>query len=99
ADRSGDPLPVRDCLGNSLYIEGKPLGALTLDALQTGTFDEEAQMDLQRYALLLEVAIRGTVLEKENRHLRQLGNSAVDDLQVIDDKEIIGRSEAIDRKS
>lgn len=94
-DRRGAPLPVHDCLGMSLYIEGKPWGALTLDALQTGTFDEEAQMDLQRYALLLEVAIRVTVLEKENRHLRQLGNSAVDDLQVIDDKEIIGRSEAI----
>ncbi len=94
-DRRGAPLPVHDCLGMSLHIEGKPWGALTLDALQTGTFDEEAQMDLQRYALLLEAAIRVTKLEKENRNLRQLSNSAVDDLQIIDDKEIIGQSEAI----
>lgn len=94
-DRRGAPLPVHDCLGMSLYVEGNLWGAVTLDALQTGTFDAQAQMDLQRYALLLEAAIRVTVLEKENRSLRQLGNAVVDGVQVIDDKEIIGRSDAI----
>lgn len=94
-DRRGEPLPVHDCLGMSLHVEGKPWGALTLDALETGTFDAQAQMDLQRYALLLEAAIRVTMLEKENRKLRQLGNSAADDMRVIEDKEIIGRSDAI----
>lgn len=94
-DRRGAPLPVHDCLGMSLYVEGKLWGALTLDALETGTFDEQAQMDVQRYALLLETAIRVTMLEKENRSLRQLSNSAVDNMQIIDDKEIIGQSEAI----
>lgn len=94
-DRRGAPLPVHDCLGMSLYVEGKLWGALTLDALETGTFDAQAQMDVQRYALLLETAIRVTMLEKENRSLRQLGNSAVDDMQIIDDKEIIGQSRAI----
>lgn len=94
-DRRGAPLPVHDCLGMSLYIEGKPWGALTLDALQTGTFDAQAQMQLKRYALLLEAAIRVTMLEKENRSLRQLGSGAGNDLQVFDDKEIIGRSKAI----
>src|SRR5690606_16554477 len=94
-DRQGEPLPVHDCLGMSLYVEGKLWGALTLDALETGTFDEQAQMDLQRYALLLEAAIRVTMLEKENRNLRQLGSNVVDDMQIVDDKEIIGRSDAI----
>ncbi|MDR4126925.1 nitric oxide reductase transcriptional regulator NorR [Yanghanlia caeni] len=94
-DRRGEPLPVHDCLGMSLYVEGKLWGALTLDALQTGTFDAQAQMDLQRYALLLEAALRVTMLEKENHNLRQLGSNAVDDMQIIDDKEIIGRSDAM----
>ncbi len=94
-DRQGEPLPVHDCLGMSLYVEGKLWGALTLDALETGTFDEQAQMDLQRYALLLEAAIRVTMLEKENRNLRQLRSNVVDDMQIVDDKEIIGRSDAI----
>ncbi len=94
-DRQGAPLPVHDCLGMSLYVEGKLWGAVTLDALETGTFDAQAQMDLQRYALLLEAAMRVTALEKENRKLRQLGNSAVDDMQIIDDKDILGRSDAI----
>lgn len=94
-DRQGAPLPVHDCLGMSLYVEGKLWGAVTLDALDTGTFDETARMDLQRYALLLETAMRVTALEKENRKLRQLGNSASDDMQIFDDKEILGRSDAI----
>lgn len=94
-DRRGTPLPVHDCLGMSLYVEGKLWGALTLDALETGTFDAQAQMLLQRYALLLEAAIRMTMLEKENRSLRQLGTAVVDDVRVFDNKEIIGRSEAI----
>ena len=94
-DRRGAPLPVHDCLGMSLWVEGKPWGALTLDALQTGTFDIQAQMELQRYALLLEAAIRVTMLEKENRNLRQLGVNAVHDMPILDDREVIGRSEAI----
>ena len=94
-DRRGAPLPVHDCLGMSLYIEGKLWGALTLDALETGSFDQQTQMEVQRYALLLETAIRITMLEKENRSLRQLGSSHVNEMQLVDDTEIIGRSEAI----
>src|SRR5690554_5307724 len=94
-DRRGAFLPVHDCLGMSLYVEGKLWGALTLDALATGSFDEQTQMEVQRYALLLETAIRVTMLEKENRNLRQLGTGNVNEMQLIDDREIIGRSEAI----
>ncbi|MFA7668577.1 MAG: nitric oxide reductase transcriptional regulator NorR [Burkholderiaceae bacterium] len=94
-DRRGEPLPVHDCLGMSLHVEGKPWGALTLDALETGTFDTQAQMNLQRYALMLEAAIRVTMLEKENRKLRQLGINTANDMRVIEDNEIIGRSVAV----
>lgn len=94
-DRRGTPLPVHDCLGMSLYIEGKLWGALTLDALETGSFDQQTRMEVQRYALLLETSIRITMLEKENRSLRQLGSTHVNEMQLTDDTEIIGRSEAI----
>jgi anaerobic nitric oxide reductase transcription regulator len=42
----GEPLPVHDCMGVALRIDGRPWGVLTLDALQTGTFDERARADL-----------------------------------------------------
>lgn len=94
-DRKGSPLPVHDCLGVSLYIEGRLWGAVTLDALKTGTFDDAAQAELQRYALMLAAAIRVTALEKENRNLRQMGSSVSDSMQIIDENEIIGSSPAI----
>ena len=94
-DRRGAPLPVHDCLGMSLFVEGKLWGALTMDALATGTFDTQALISLQRYALLLEAAIRVTMLERENRNLRQLGSGIIEDNRIFDDKEIIGRSDAI----
>jgi len=94
-DRKGEPLPVHDCLGISLYVEGRVWGALTLDALATGTFDSEALRRLQGYALLLEAAIRVTRLERENRGLRQLAGSSFDAMHLVDEKEIIGRSEVM----
>lgn len=94
-DRKGSPLPVHDCLGMSLYIEGRLWGAITLDALKTGTFDAAAQAELQRYGMMLAAAIRITALEKENRNLRQLGSSVSDSMQIIDENEILGTSAAI----
>lgn len=63
----GEPLPVHDCMGVSLFVEGKLWGALTLDALHAGTFDDAARLDLQRYTLMIEAAVRVTRLEHENR--------------------------------
>ena len=66
----GEPLPVHDCMGVSLYVEGKLWGALTLDALHAGTFDDAARCDLRRFTLVIEAAVRVTRLEHENRGLR-----------------------------
>ena len=66
----GEPLPVHDCMGVSLYVEGKLWGALTLDALHAGTFDDAARCDLQRFTPVIEAAVRVTRLEHENRGLR-----------------------------
>src|SRR5690606_24129383 len=86
---------VHDCLGMSLYIEGRLWGAATLDALAVGAFDQAALAELQRYALMLEAAIRITALEKENRSLRQLGSSLSGVLQIADQSEIVGESDII----
>ncbi|PLC51969.1 nitric oxide reductase transcriptional regulator NorR [Pollutimonas subterranea] len=94
-DRKGSPLPVHDCLGMSLYLEGRLWGAVTLDALKTGTFDSAAQLELRRFGLILAAAIRITALEKENRNLRQLGTTVSGSMQIIDENEILGESEAI----
>lgn len=91
----GEPLPVHDCMGVSLYVEGQVWGALTLDALHAGTFDANARRDLQRYSLIIEAALRVTRLEQENRGLR-LSRS---DVQIAhswaEDGEILGQSQAI----
>ncbi|NYT86816.1 nitric oxide reductase transcriptional regulator NorR [Pollutimonas harenae] len=94
-DKKGVPLPVHDCLGMSLYTEGRPWGIVTLDALAIGAFDDAALAELQRYSLLLEAAIRVTALEKENRSLKLLGSSVDDALQIVDESEILGASDAI----
>jgi anaerobic nitric oxide reductase transcription regulator len=66
----GEPLPVHDCMGISLYLEDTQWGALTLDALSGDVFGKKAGEELSRLALLIEAAVRVTRLEEENRSLR-----------------------------
>ncbi|HBS79915.1 MAG TPA: nitric oxide reductase transcriptional regulator NorR [Pseudomonas sp.] len=91
----GEPLPVHDCMGVSLFVEGKLWGALTLDALHAGTFDDDARRDLQRYTLVIEAAIRITRLEHENRGLRLARSDVLETTQVPGDGEILGQSAVI----
>ena len=92
---AGAPLPVHDCMGMSLFVDGQPWGALTLDALHPGTFDGRARRDLQRYGLLIEAAVRITRLEQENRSLR-LSRSDVQHPQALaEEGEILGQSQAL----
>lgn len=90
----GAPLPVHDCMGISLFIEGNPWGVLTLDALDAGTFDEAALLALQRYTLLVEAAVRVTRLEQEGRSVR-VGRVGDSPTLPSDDTEILGHSTAI----
>ncbi|MHB0774820.1 nitric oxide reductase transcriptional regulator NorR [Halomonas sp. WWR20] len=105
----GEPLAVHDCMGISLYVEGSLWGALTLDALTPGTFDERAQGDLQRFTLLVEAAVRMTRLEQDVRRLhlsrsdtgkgvgeRQEGGiigQSSTIRQLLDELEVVGDSE------
>lgn len=77
----GTPLPVHDCMGISLHLEGKPWGALTLDAFNGQTFSAADRTKLSLFALLAESSVRVTQLEDENHSLRLLrgeASSAID---------------------
>ncbi|WP_114418191.1 nitric oxide reductase transcriptional regulator NorR [Marinospirillum perlucidum] len=68
----GQPLPVHDCMGVSLYLDGRQWGVLTLDSLDAGTFDLAAKNNLHEATLLIEALIRVTQLEQERLGLRSL---------------------------
>lgn len=92
----GEPLPVHDCMGVSLFVDGNLWGVLTLDALEPGTFDGESRDLLARYTLLVEAAIRVTRLEQERRNLsilRQDFNAG--ETGTLNSDEILGHSRAI----
>jgi anaerobic nitric oxide reductase transcription regulator len=94
----GEPLPVHDCMGVCLTVDGERWGALTLDALQPGTFDRQAQAELARCVTTIEAAIRMTRLEQQRHSLTLLRQQADDDRTQplpLDEGEIIGRSPAI----
>ncbi|SPS01025.1 nitric oxide reductase transcriptional regulator NorR [Cupriavidus taiwanensis] len=94
----GEPLPVHDCMGTRLEVDGQPWGVLTLDALTVGTFDGAAQAELQRLTVIVEAAVRTTRLEGEIRALQLArGTPESEEGTAPHDigAEIIGQSEAI----
>lgn len=96
----GEPLPVHDCMGVSLQIEGQPWGALTLDALQTGTFGDAARAALADCRVLVEAAIRISRLEREVQALRSAPHTrSADDERTTragdGEMEIVGQSEPL----
>lgn len=93
--KAGEPLPVHDCMGTSLHVEGQPWGVMTFDALEVGTFDALAQADLRQLTVVIEAAIRITRLEAEIRALRLTPGDASAGRCARDDGEIIGQSKAI----
>ena len=98
----GEPLPVHDCMGISLQIEGQPWGVLTLDALQTGTFGEAARAALADSRVLVEAAVRISRLEREVQALRSAPHARVATgergARAGDDTtEIVGQSEPLTR--
>lgn len=97
-NHDGEPLPVHDCMGMRLYIQGNLWGALTLDALQAGTFDDDARDDLQRFTLLIEAAVRMTRLEQDIRGLRLVRSDEMGEIATRrEEGEIIGQSAPIHR--
>ncbi len=96
-EHAGEPLPVHDCMGTSVHVEGRPWGVLTLDALQVGSFDESSQAELDAFIVIVEAAIRMTRMEAEIRALRLTRGDVPDRSPARDEAEILGQSEAIGR--
>lgn len=94
-ERAGEAMPVHDCMGASLHVEGQPWGVVTLDALEIGAFDREAREDLARLTPLIEAAARTTRLEAEIRALRSARGALPAGSSFASDDDIVGQSEAI----
>ncbi len=93
---AGEPLPVHDCMGVSLTVDGQLWGALTLDALGMDRFGAQRIAELRSHALLFEVAVRMNRLEEEATHLRHGRNtSAPAPAYMPVDEEIVGQSDCI----
>nr|WP_065309949.1 nitric oxide reductase transcriptional regulator NorR [Janthinobacterium psychrotolerans] len=96
ADRPGEPVPVHDCMGMALDVEGERWGVVTLDALQVGAFGSQAQRELGELACAIEAAVRVTRLEAEIRALRISGGATQASVNTPrDDSDFLGQSEAI----
>ncbi|MBP7567305.1 MAG: nitric oxide reductase transcriptional regulator NorR [Burkholderiaceae bacterium] len=93
----GQPLPVHDCMGMALDVEGERWGVVTLDALEIGRFDAQAQADLAQLACAIEAAVRVTRLEAEVRALRTTGRDLgpANPTSAGDENDIVGQSDAI----
>jgi len=92
----GEPMPVHDCMGMALDVEGERWGVVTLDALVVGTFDAPAQAGLAEFACVIEAAARITRMEAEIRALRAPSWEASAGTQPArEDHEIVGQSKAI----
>ena len=96
AERAGEPMPVHDCMGMALDVEGDRWGVITLDALEVGAFGAQAQCDLGELACAVEAAVRVTRLEAEIRGLRLSGGALPADARAPrEDSDVVGQSEAI----
>ena len=91
-------------MGVALRVDGRAWGVMTLDALQTGTFDDRARADLTQCAVHVEAAIRVTRLERENQALSRAGSPYAGDASdepvlraALDEGEILGQSEVLTR--
>jgi anaerobic nitric oxide reductase transcription regulator len=85
-------------MGISLYLENKCWGVLTLDALQPGTFTDNSMIELQKFSLFVETAVRIGQLEQNVRALRQGQQRTMPKSGTTErnESEIIGHSKAIE---
>ena len=71
AAHPGEPLPVHDCAGIRLELEGEIWGVLTLDASALTPFSAALLQQLPQLALWCQTALRLCRLEQENEALLQ----------------------------
>ncbi len=92
-------LPVHDCMGAALYIDGRPWGVVTMDALREGSFDTIDEAALRGFLGLAEATVKVTrtidALRARVAREHQV-NRALQAAQQAGD-ELIGKSAAMQR--
>ncbi|MDP3877342.1 MAG: nitric oxide reductase transcriptional regulator NorR [Methylobacter sp.] len=68
-ESESEQLLVHDCMGATLFIDGKPWGVLTLDALTPGSFDNIDPMQLNTFISLTAATVKaaGLIASLEQR--------------------------------
>lgn len=93
-------IDVHDCLGCSLYVEGQLVGALTLDALTVGAFDEIEQVTIETFAALAAATLRNIsqlkALKAKNRQQKSVNDTLIQQAR-LQQGEMIGLSPQMSR--
>lgn len=63
SSQPGTALPVHDCMGIQLNLQGKCWGLITLDSLSPGTFNADSLTELERHRPVIEALIRLSCIE------------------------------------
>lgn len=95
---AGATLPVHDCMGATLYIDGQPWGVLTLDALRAGAFDDISPAALRTFIGLAEASVKAALtiaaLRRRAEREQQVNRALLADRGR---RELIGKSAAMQR--
>lgn len=74
-------IEVHDCMGCSLYVEGQLVGALTMDALLVGAFDDIDPLSMQTFAALTAATLRNiaqmTALKAQNQKQKDVTQTLI----------------------
>jgi anaerobic nitric oxide reductase transcription regulator len=95
-DQEHAQLEVHDCMGSAIYIDNKPWGVLTLDAMVAGSFENLDPLETRANIAAVTAAIK-TSQHIEALELRAEHNHEIAQRLMGSDfiPEIIGRSDAI----
>lgn len=95
-ETSNQEMHIHDCMGMSLYIDEKPWGALTLDALLPGTFDGIDPIELRTFISLAEATVKAA--ERMDALTARAEREQLVTLTLLEEgyrAEIVGNSEPI----
>jgi anaerobic nitric oxide reductase transcription regulator len=93
----GHNLPVHDCMGATLHIDGEPWGVLTLDALQAGAFDQISGAALRTFIGLAEASVKAALTIAALRRRAEREQQVNRALLAERGRELIGKSAAMQR--
>ncbi|MCB9558587.1 MAG: nitric oxide reductase transcriptional regulator NorR [Deltaproteobacteria bacterium] len=98
---SGEQLDVHSCMGCALKVQGKTVGALTLDALEPHCFDPISDDEISTFAALAGAAMQTadllSKLEQEVGHRTEVAHALLQDNLDRGRAVLLGDSDAMQR--